>query len=131
MLCKYCGTAGKVYKQRNGNGAYVVVERCPRCRCNTVPGKPFLNKAEYNLDALPLFDDYTKQSEPCSVKGCENRDTELHHFAPRSLFPDADNWLTGWLCKAHHALWHKLTLTGSYAPKTVHAKKEQPWQRPH
>lgn len=31
---------------------------------------------------------------------------ELHHYAPRNMFPDADNWATGHLCPDCHRLWH-------------------------
>lgn len=132
MRCSRCGVDGKIYKQKNANGGFVVVERCPKCGRNTIPGKPFLNKALYDWDNLPLFVDYNAEhGHPCDVKGCTRKDTEYHHFAPRSLFENADDWLTGWLCKFHHDLWHKLTKTGSYAPKPVRVKANSTWQQPH
>ena len=36
---------------------------------------------------------------------------ELHHYAPRNTFPDADNWATGYLCRPCHHLWHR-TMNG-------------------
>jgi len=45
----------------------------------------------------------------CQVAGCGRTDTELHHFAPRSLFPDADNWPVLPLCVEHHLAWHNTT----------------------
>jgi len=130
MRCKYCGTEGKIYRAVNGNGAKVVVERCPACRRNTRPGNAFLSKNGYDWESLPMFDDYTKYSDPCSVKNCKNKDTELHHFAPRHLFSDAESWATAYLCKFHHDLWHKLTGTGSYAPRVKREASKQ-WQSRH
>lgn len=118
MLCEHCNVPGIVYRQTNGNGAFVIVERCPKCRRNTRPGQPFLSKKGIeNIDALPMFVDFMEQSEPCSVFGCERKDTEYHHFAPRHLFEDAEDWPGAYLCKYHHMLWHKLTMTGMYAPQ--------------
>ena len=45
----------------------------------------------------------------CQVKGCGRTDIELHHFAPRSLFPDADNWPCLPLCVRCHKRWHDVT----------------------
>lgn len=33
--------------------------------------------------------------------------TELHHWAPRAIFHDADDWPTGYLCTECHRLWHR------------------------
>jgi hypothetical protein len=118
MRCSYCSTPGKLYRQTNGNGAFVVVERCPKCKGNTRPGFPFLSKKDHlDWETLPLFDDLTKHSEPCAVKGCGRKDTESHHFAPKHLFEDFNDWPTAWLCQEHHRQWHKLTKTGMYAPR--------------
>ena len=44
----------------------------------------------------------------CAVRYCTSMETELHHFAPRNMFPDdADDWPTAYLCKVHHHLWHE------------------------
>ena len=116
MLCNHCGNAGVIYRQINGNGNIVIVERCPVCRTNTRPKTPFLPKKDFeNIDDLPLWEDYQVDSEPCSVRGCDRTDTEWHHFAPRHLFGhECEDWPGAWLCMHHHKMWHKLTQTGSY-----------------
>lgn len=43
-------------------------------------------------------------SPPCERCGASG--TELHHWAPRAVFNDADEWPTSWLCTTHHAQWH-------------------------
>jgi len=60
---------------------------------------------QYNIEPnrLPIMENYS-HNEPCIV--CGNPMTELHHFAPRYLFEDADKWPTAYLCKPHHKQWH-------------------------
>lgn len=47
----------------------------------------------------------------CSVRGCSNPGQELHHWAPRCLFADADQWPQSLLCLDHHREWHRTTQT--------------------
>lgn len=124
MRCDRCGTMGVVYRQVNGNGNVVIVERCPKCKTNTLPGRPFLSKGDFeNIGALPLWEDFTENSEPCAVKGCRNLGSEYHHFAPRHLFGfECEGWPGAYLCKYHHDLWHKQTLTGSYITRRKRVK---------
>lgn len=114
MLCKRCNIPCRIYGQINTSGTHVVVERCPQCGGNPNTGRPFLPIKDYDWDSLPLFDDLSKTAEPCAVRGCHNIGTEYHHFAPRHLFDNADDWPTAWLCKIHHREWHEKTMTGSY-----------------
>lgn len=64
-----------------------------------------IKKAKINIDDLPVIRSYLG-SEVCARCGALN--VELHHWAPRHLFDDAWDWPTNYLCKEHHALWHKL-----------------------
>lgn len=114
MVCNRCKTECVIYRQVNTNGARVVVERCPKCKRNPNTGQAFLPVKNYDWESLPLFEDLSVNAEPCGYHGCKNIGTEYHHFAPRHLFEDADNWQTGYLCKFHHARWHEITETGSY-----------------
>lgn len=57
------------------------------------------NLPESCIKELPSVD-----MEQCEV--CGELGAELHHYAPRHLFDDADHWATGYLCKYHHKLWH-------------------------
>jgi len=102
-----------LYKQINSNGAKVVVERCEKCGANTNK-KAFLPRSSVkNWDALPLFKMIS--GEKCEVRGCNDTYTELHHWAPRHLFEDYEDWPTSYLCLAkHHPEWHKKTRTGIY-----------------
>lgn len=43
----------------------------------------------------------------CQVRGCSETDVEWHHFAPRNVFADHDNWPCLPLCRFHHQMWHK------------------------
>ncbi len=121
MNCPRCSVKCVIYGQINSSGSKVVVERCPKCRCNPDQKRAFLPKADYEWDSLPLFEDYSKAAAPCAVRGCKNVGTEYHHFAPQHLFDDANDWPTAYLCHDHHAKWHELTRTGSYYKRAVAA----------
>ena len=69
-----------------------------------VKGQPFVSKNGFEWDKLPLLKNLSLSSEPCVVCGING--TELHHFAPRYLFENADSWPTAYLCKKHHEEWH-------------------------
>jgi hypothetical protein len=97
----------------------VVVERCPNCGGNPNTGKPFLRLKDYDWESLPIFEDFSKNAEPCSYEDCENKGVEFHHFAPRHLFEDADKWPTAYLCREHHRIWHEKTLTGSFVTRRL------------
>ncbi len=47
-----------------------------------------------------------QQQIKCEV--CDINETELHHWAPQYLFPDADSWPKSYLCRACHRKWHDL-----------------------
>jgi len=101
----------------NANAARVVVERCPKCRTSPDQKRPFLSLKDYDWESLPLFLDNTETAPPCAYRGCTNEGSEYHHYAPRHLFEDADQWPAGPLCHFHHDQWHKLTQTGSYTSR--------------
>lgn len=109
--CCYCGsdkiTRGKIVM---ASGAFHVIDRCTTCGKNARGGGHFIGKKEYSdqdTDAFPVFDDYSKSNPPCEV--CQSAGTEYHHWAPRFLFGDeSPNWPGAWLCRLHHALWHKI-----------------------
>jgi hypothetical protein len=118
MLCKNCNIDAELYRMIISSGVTVIVERCPICGRNPNKGRPFISKSEVkDFHLLPLLEDMTPDAPACEYIGCQNKGSEYHHYAPRHLFEDADNWGTGYLCKYHHALWHKVTATGSYAKR--------------
>jgi hypothetical protein len=53
--------------------------------------------------------------------------TEAHHWAPRSMFKDADLWPCAYLCRACHMYWHAVMQTPG-APKieTTTASRHDP-----
>lgn len=57
------------------------------------------------FDALPIREDFTTKNPPCIV--CGELGTELHHWAPRHIFDDADLWPKNYLCRSHHGEWHR------------------------
>jgi hypothetical protein len=48
-----------------------------------------------------------RDATPCARCGDLNG-VELHHWAPRSRFADADHWPTTMLCVECHVKWHQI-----------------------
>lgn len=44
----------------------------------------------------------------CVVNGCTQTGFEMHHFAPRNIFHDSDDWPYLPLCRMHHQHWHQM-----------------------
>jgi hypothetical protein len=61
----------------------------------------------FDPETIILADDLRVRA--CEVLECAELGAEEHHWAPRSLFADANRWPTSKLCKKHHELWHKTT----------------------
>ena len=97
------------------SGEVHIAYRCLSCLKNLNStgqwiGKETIKKLAIDIESLPIFDDYRANNPPCAV--CNKRGTELHHFAPKELFPDTfEDWPKAYLCKTHHDEWHnKLTI---------------------
>lgn len=89
------------------NGSYQIVPWCSVCErwaSNAVPHWGLIDRPA----ELPVIADNRGTIGRCSVRGCPNEAVEDHHFAPRAIFRDeADDWLRGLLCVAHHQEWHR------------------------
>lgn len=68
-------------------------------------------------DKLPVVADYRGNNPDCARCGASG--TELHHWAPRHLFEDADQWPTSYLCNNCHKLWHD-TIVKHWRPGNGH-----------
>lgn len=72
-----------------------------------VKGHPFFSQDALPseiFDSLVIEDDYSLNNPPC--KRCGTRGTQLHHWAPKEFFEDAEQWPQDYLCKTCHELWH-------------------------
>jgi hypothetical protein len=99
----------KLVRNITTSGVAQVYWQCPECKRNADGAAHFIKhdllRQYVIIDSLPIVQDYSK-NERCAVRGCENIGAEYHHWAPHHLFPDADSWPTGYLCKFHHDYWH-------------------------
>ena len=64
-------------------------------------------------DTWPILRDYRYDADGYSVvplcEHCGSHDgTQLHHWAPRSMFDDAHRWPMSYLCPPCHRLWHQV-----------------------
>jgi hypothetical protein len=106
VRCQKCGSENIIYGiQYSSSGAVTIKAQCDRCGNNPDPKHPFYNKTDFDITKLPVWNDNRAISEPCERCG-STHGTQLHHYAPKSVFNDADNWATGYLCDACHKEWH-------------------------
>jgi len=61
-----------------------------------------------DIDNLPII--MPDLFNRCAV--CGSRGTELHHWMPQALSPDANNWPKDYLCKQCHDKWHQIVTPG-------------------
>ena len=61
------------------------------------------------LEGLSVGSDYSLNNPPCAR--CKRLGTELHHWAPKELFEDAEQWPQSYLCPDCHSLWHSTITT--------------------
>ena len=112
--CKSCEheTTSKLVRNVTASGISQVWYQCIFCLGNVEGvGSAFVKHTELKsknieINLLPIINDYRDSNRVCFV--CGERDCELHHYAPRHLFTNADSWPTGYLCKKHHDQWHKI-----------------------
>jgi hypothetical protein len=95
------------------SGKYHLWYRCKICYKNVTSPGPYISKEvvrDIDLDTLPIFEDYRTNNPPCAVCGAAG--TELHHFAPKELFPQTfEQWPKSYLCDTCHKEWHnKITI---------------------
>ena len=57
--------------------------------------------------SIPLWKD-NRTDAPCARCTRSSDGVELHHWAPRHLFADADWWPTSNLCRWCHGVWHSV-----------------------
>jgi hypothetical protein len=88
---------------RKRNGDQQPARRC--LHCGTVTGCGPVRRGE-RIDDWCLRD-HLESASPCEHCGTTTG-TELHHWAPRNTFTDADSWPTSYLCRDCHHTWHRL-----------------------
>lgn len=72
------------------------------------------------LEFLPIGIDFRDNNPVCEV--CGQPGTQLHHWAPKHLFPDAEQWPQSYLCNYHHNLWHNTIL---FHRRNGHGQRQQ------
>jgi hypothetical protein len=92
------------------NGTRLATLRCVAC------GLQMANRGAKD-DVMPVWYAEVAQA-PCercgSTRGCE-----LHHWAPRHLFDDADDWPMSYLCPRCHREWHKIVTPNMHRKATA------------
>lgn len=109
LVCRGCATPDiMIGKTVMGSGAIHVQAICPNCGHNIKGPGQWISKRSLPpeiLENLSTLTDYSLDLPPCEV--CGERGVELHHWAPKELFPETfERWPKSYLCKRHHDEWH-------------------------
>lgn len=90
------------------NGTVGLRMRCSTCGTHNLDDIAQARAAAWGLTVRGRLTPRVRTSlGPCSVKGCEETNVELHHFAPRNTFgEECDDWPVSALCVPHHREWH-------------------------
>ena len=106
--CKRCahGDITRV-RQKKNDGGYHVIDLCNKCKENATPGY-FIPQKGMDVLLLPEYIPPYLDQHKCAHTECGSFDTQYHHFAPKHLFDDYENWPGAWLCKMHHREWHNV-----------------------
>lgn len=112
--CSCYSNKKALVKKEKSDGTYGIYVFCFSCNKHSklISPKTILS-AGINADLIIKIK-YGDEKNICCVNGCDNFDTQAHHFAPRELFDDCEKWPIAYLCHEHHHMWHRLTKTGSY-----------------
>ena len=111
--CKSCNhdTTAKLVRNVTASGTSQVWYQCIFCHGN-IGGvaSAFVKHSELrdkniDVETIQIVNDYRDQNRICFV--CGEPNCQLHHYAPRHLFDNADSWPTSYLCQKHHDEWHK------------------------
>lgn len=115
--CKQCGKKTKLllHIQLFVNGSENYLWVCDECKTRNpersqqfyIPsGLVKKHVTEEELKTLPVIPAqfYTRCAR------CGSRNTEVHHWAPKGLFgeAEAENWPQAYLCKDCHDQWHRM-----------------------
>lgn len=111
--CENCLTRVSAQLVRNitSSGVSQIFWLCPFCNCSVSKKSQFIPHEEIkkdgiNIDDIPVKNNYSG-SALCAV--CGSPYAELHHWAPRYLFPDDSGlWPQSYLCRMHHEQWHRI-----------------------
>lgn len=94
-------------------GSAMVWRRCEQCegmRSNYLSHKSLRKQGIDPYWDVPILEDRSRvEWEVCERCGCTDTPTELHHWAPHSLFDDPNDWPTSVLCVNCHREWHQTT----------------------
>jgi hypothetical protein len=92
-----------------GSGAYHIKAICAVCGRNVKGTGQWVSHKVVPpevTESLVILDNFVTQMPVCEVCGAPG--VELHHWAPKELFPETyERWPKSYLCKKHHDEWHQ------------------------
>lgn len=109
--CRQCGgwygTLGRLITRNGHTQLRYVCDHCSTLQLQNIP-----HATVDDLAAIPIVKDHSHRGafNEGHCERCQQfADLDLHHWAPRSLFQDADDWPVALLCLDCHREWHHVT----------------------
>lgn len=95
-------------------------ETCEDCgeKIGGAIGTRRLQTLGLDRSALPIANASVESVEVCARCGGGDY-LELHHWAPRHLFTDCDEWPQDYLCRECHAQWHAIVTPAMNARRSA------------
>jgi hypothetical protein len=101
-----CGAGFELARRINSNGVHLWKLRCIGCR-RDIGGAIAYERLPVEARELVPELERPDPGRKCARCGEWKLGVELHHWAPRKFFADADEWPQSWLCPECHHHWHK------------------------
>lgn len=117
VKCSRCQSSSNVLISKIvfANKSEHAIYWCYRCDRGAQGNGFYLPNHKFDMLKLPIARDYSLESEHCIV--CGKQGAEYHHWAPRHLFEDAEQWPGDYLCPEHHKEWHAIVTPEMYKVK--------------
>ena len=119
-----CETTQTLHQNITANGTRQVGFVCLKCKSWVKHTKGIwishkeIDDSFVRPDLLPIV---SHGRPPPFCARCYTPHAELHHWAPQSLFNDADSWPTDYLCRSCHEHWHETATPSVFAKMKSHS----------
>jgi hypothetical protein len=107
LRCRCVETRFEVVRIRQANGASTWRLQCTKCRHVCAASILHAKLPKPVRDEARLVRNAMDPSRRCARCGSSSKGVELHHWEPRDVFDDFDEWPKSWLCPECHKRWHE------------------------
>lgn len=129
VVCRPCKDACTHEYTVNGYLLRVSGTRDAKARCLTC-GELWSLRRGAQIANVCVRNNLARQEVPPCARCGATSGTELHHWAPRAIFNDADEWPVAPLCPTCHTTWHNAMRTARGASLPPEQRiGTSPWEK--